>query len=54
MTNTVSYNLVTDINYITTAIITPDHKIRDINFYIRQLPKGRRITIWFELFYIGF
>ena len=54
MTNTVSYNLVTDINYIITAIITPDHKIRDMNSYISQLPKGKRITMWSELFYIGF
>ena len=48
MTNTVSYNLVTDINYIITAIITPDHKIRVINSYISQLPKGKRTTdvIW--------
>ena len=47
-TNTVSYSLVTDINYIITAIITPDHKIRDVNSYISQLPKGKRITnvIW--------
>ena len=44
MTNTVSYNFVTDINYIITAIITPDHKIRDMNSYISQLPKARRIT----------
>ena len=44
MTNTVSYNFVTDINYIITAIITPDHKIRDMNSYISQLPKGKRIT----------
>ena len=44
MAKTVSYNLVTDINYITTAIITPDHKIRDMNSCISQLPKGKRIT----------
>ena len=53
MTNTVSYNLVTDINYIITAIITPDHKIRDRNSYISQLPKGKRITnvIWTVLYW---
>ena len=53
MTNTVSYNLVTDINYIITAIITPDHKIRDINSYISQLPKGKPITnvIWTVLYW---
>ena len=44
MTNTVSYDLVTDINYIITAIITPGHKIRDMNSYISQLPRGKRIT----------
>ena len=54
MTNTVSYNLVTDINYIITAITTPDHKIRDINSYVSQLPKGNALPMWSELFYIGF
>ena len=50
---TVSYNLVTDTNYIITAIITPDHKICDINSYISQLPKGKRITnvIWTVLYW---
>ena len=53
MTNIVSYNLVTDINYIITAIITPNHKIRDMNSYISQLPKGKRITnvIWTVLYW---
>ena len=32
------------INYIITAIIGPDHKIRDKKSYISQLPKGKRIT----------
>ena len=52
MTDTVSYNWVTDINYIKTAIITPDHKVRDMNSYISQLPKGKRIThvIWTVLY----
>ena len=37
----------TDYNIIT-AIITPDHKIRDMIFYISQLPKQRenRNTAW--------
>ena len=53
MTNTVSYNLVTDINCIKTAIITPDHKVHDMNSYISQLPKGKRITnvIWTVLYW---
>ena len=53
MTNTVSYNLVIDINYIITAIITPDHKIRDMNSYISQSSKGKRITnvIWTVLYW---
>ena len=53
MANTVSYNLVTDINYIITAISTPDHKIRGMNSYINQLPKGKRITnvIWTVLYW---
>ena len=53
MTNTLSYNLVIDINYIITAIITPDHKIRDMNSYISQLPKGNALPMS-EVFYIGF
>ena len=32
------------INYIITAIIGPDHKIRDKKSYISQLPKGKHIT----------
>ena len=53
MTNIVSYNLITDINYIITAIITPNHKIRDMNSYISQLPKGKRIinVIWTVLYW---
>ena len=53
MTNTVSYNQVTDINYIIAAIITPDHKHRHMNSYISQLPKGKRITnvIWVVLYW---
>ena len=53
MTNTVSYNSITDINYIITAIITPDHKIRDMNSYISQLPKVKRINnvIWTVLYW---
>ena len=48
MTNTVSYNWVTNTNYMKTTIITPDHKVRDMNSYISQLPKWKRITnvIW--------
>ena len=42
MTNAVPYNLVTDINYIITAISTPDHNIGDIISYISQLPKGKK------------
>ena len=41
MANTVSYNIITDINYIIAATIMPDHKIRDMNSYISQL---KRIT----------
>ena len=35
------------------TIITPDHKIRDINSYISQLPKEKRITnvIWTVLYW---
>ena len=53
MTNAVSYHLVTDINYVITATITPDHNFSDINFYISQLPKGKRITnvIWAVLYW---
>ena len=54
MANTVSYNLVIDINYyIITAIITPDHKIRDMNSYISQIPKGKLITnvVWAVLYW---
>ena len=52
MTNTESYNLVTDINNIITTIITPDH--RDMNSYISQLPRGNALPMWSELFYVGF
>ena len=53
MANTVSYNLVIDINYIITAIISPDHKIRDMNSYISQIPKGKLITnvVWAVLYW---
>ena len=44
MPKTVYYDLVTDINYFITAIVTPDHKIRDMNSYISQLPKGKRVS----------